>query len=73
MQVSQSNRVIIIDDDESYREVLARSLSRLNFKPLSFAKPEDALTAISAHETCLVLLDLKLENDSGLVWIKSIK
>ncbi|MBV1911546.1 MAG: response regulator [Kangiellaceae bacterium] len=65
--------VIIIDDDETYRQVLARSFSRLDFKVEHYCSPEPALLAISASNELLVLLDLKLESDSGLRWLESIR
>ncbi|PCI72909.1 MAG: two-component system response regulator [Gammaproteobacteria bacterium] len=68
-----TNRIIIIDDELSYREVLARSLSRLDYETEHFSKPQDAMPSIKNIGECIVLLDLKLENDSGLIWIESIK
>ncbi len=72
MSIRQNN-IIIIDDDETYREVLARSLSRLNCSVQHFPHPNDALAAIENTEQAIILLDLKLESDSGLRWIKQIK
>jgi len=66
-------KLIIIDDDETYREVLARSLTRLSCHVQHFAHPQDSLDSISITEQPVVLLDLKLENDSGLRWIKKIR
>ncbi|PHS16302.1 MAG: two-component system response regulator [Kangiella sp.] len=73
MFASQIKKIIIIDDDLSYREILARSLSRLDYQTQHYANPKDAEAAISNDEQCIILLDLKLENDSGLMWIETIK
>ena len=64
---------IIIDDDRTFGQVLARSLSRLGYQVQHFDKPELALESIAKSKNLLVLLDLKLEDDSGLRWIESIR
>jgi len=64
---------VVIDDDLTYREVLTRSLERLCFPVWHFAHPEMALTRIEAQDNLVVLLDLKLEMDSGLRWVESIR
>ncbi len=68
--------IIIIDDDLTYREILARSLTNLNCSVEYFPHPEEALSTIASHNNDIqltVLLDLKLESDSGLRWIESIR
>ena len=65
--------IIIIDDDSVFRETLQRSLVRLDCHVEIFAKPSDALSTIKTTESLIVLLDLKLESDSGLRWIESIR
>lgn len=69
----QINNIVIIDDDQTYREVLARSLSRLNCMTYHYAHPQQALTEIKDIQRPVILLDLKLEQDSGLRWIKQIR
>lgn len=65
--------IIIIDDDQTYRQILSRSLSRLNCTVEDFPEPESALQIIKNESNPVVLLDLKLESDSGLRWIKMIR
>lgn len=64
---------IIIDDDETYRQVLSRSLDKLGYQVAHFGKPKDALMEIQNTLKPLVLLDLKLDEDSGLRWIEAIR
>ncbi|WP_444996214.1 response regulator transcription factor [Aliikangiella sp. IMCC44359] len=64
---------IIIDDDVTYREVLTRSLIRLDCQVKHFAHPKEALEDISMTDRPIILLDLKLESDSGLRWVKKIR
>ena len=65
--------IIIIDDDEVYCEVLARSFSRLNHHAEYFVSPKDALPKIKSENNLVILLDLKLNSDSGLKWINIIR
>lgn len=65
--------IIIIDDDQVYREILSRSLYRLECNVQHFADPESALRTIENETNVIVLLDLKLKSDSGLRWIEAIR
>lgn len=65
--------IVVIDDDKTYREILSRSLLRLNCQVKSFPEPKSALPTIKAECSLVVLLDLKLESDSGLRWIERIR
>ncbi len=64
---------ILIDDNETFRSVLARSLARLNHEVSHYSHPKEALVRISEINSPVVLLDLKLQEDSGLRWIKDLK
>jgi len=70
--------IVIIDDDLVFREILCRSLSNLNCNVEHFPHPNEALPLISEwghskDRQLVVLLDLKLESDSGLRWISKIR
>ncbi len=71
--MSDDFNIIVIDDDQTFREVLSRSLSRLNCNVQNFADPLSAMPVIKVEKSLIVLLDLKLESDSGLRWIESIR
>ena len=62
----EEKRLLIIDDDESYREVLARALTRKNFMVRTAATPEAALACCAEFRPGYVLLDLNLNGHSGL-------
>ncbi|WP_196139836.1 response regulator transcription factor [Aliikangiella sp. G2MR2-5] len=64
---------ILIDDDATFRQVMARSLSRMEYKVEAFEHPEVASESIYKAKAPYVILDLKLEGDSGLRYVKSIK
>lgn len=59
-------RLLIIDDDDSYRSVLARSLSRKGFLVETASAPESGLVACEEFDPEYVVLDLNLAGLSGL-------
>jgi len=66
-------KILLIDDDETYRQVLARSLAKLGCQVEHFGHPQQALDYLSHIQEVIILLDLKLESDSGLRWITALK
>ncbi len=64
---------IIIDDDQTYCQVLARSLQKLGKHAVHFSCPESALPVVQQTTNPLILLDLKLNDDSGLRWIERLR
>lgn len=65
-------RLLIIDDDENYREVLARSLTRRGFSTCSAANMESGLACCRMQRPDYLLLDLNLAGQSGLNLIKPL-
>lgn len=64
--------LLIVDDDDSYRDVLARSLSRKGFFVLTAAGGEEALALCAEHDPEYILLDLNLAGQSGLNLIQPL-
>ena len=66
-------RVLLVDDDEVFRDRLARSLSRRGFEVAG------AANAMQARELCqgffpdYAVVDLKMPEESGLVVVRDIK
>ena len=65
-------QLLIIDDDESYREVLARSLGRKGFCVRTAATVEESLESCRIDDPEYVLLDLNLAGQSGLNLIQPL-
>jgi two-component system response regulator RegA len=63
---AESARLLLIDDDESFRAVLARSLMRRGFEVRAVAGADEALAACMASQPGYVILDLNLAGRSGL-------
>ncbi|MGA7177969.1 MAG: response regulator transcription factor [Thiobacillaceae bacterium] len=59
-------RILLIDDDEDFLQVLARALTRRGLEVLAASSPEDARVMWSAACPDYAVVDLKLGQDSGL-------
>lgn len=71
MQIEERH-LLIIDDDECYREVLSRSLSRKGFIMATAASVEEGLVQCKTHDPEYILLDLNLAGQSGLNLIQPL-
>ena len=69
---SKKRQLLIIDDDESYRGVLSRSLERRGFAVKTAATPEEALERCREQVPGCILLDLNLSGLSGLNLIRPL-
>ena len=60
------NRVLIIDDDESMREVLQEALSQRNFEVTSRGSADEALRLLTEHEIDVVVTDFNMPTMTGV-------
>src|SRR5260221_4937876 len=58
-------RILVVDDDASVREMLPRVLEGEGYEALSAASGEEAVAIFGAARVDLVLVDLKLRDQSG--------
>jgi len=65
--------IVVIDDEITIREMLCDLLNGNNFNVLSFADGSNIENVVRTHKIDLVILDLKLKNESGLDLAQSIK
>ncbi|MBU4566235.1 MAG: response regulator [Desulfarculus sp.] len=65
--------VLLVDDEESYREALARRLSRRGLNVAQEADGEAALARLGAEAPDVVLLDVKMPGLDGLEVLRRIK
>ncbi len=68
----EDRHLLIIDDDENYREVLARSLARRGFVVSTADSVEESLAACQRGDPEYILLDLNLAGQSGLNLIQPL-
>lgn len=69
---SESARLLLIDDDDSFRAVLARSLTRRGFEVSVAAGADEAMAACVSVQPAYVILDLNLGGRSGLQLIRPL-
>ena len=70
---SAKKRILIIDDEEHFAQVLSRSLTRIGHETSYANTPEEALNLIQQQEFDWISLDLRLGLDSGLNLISELK
>lgn len=61
-----SEAILLIDDDEVFRLVLARSLGRRGYAVYAAANGDQAQALLRGHMPMSCVLDMKLEQESGL-------
>ena len=59
-------RLLLVDDDEIFLSVLSRAMSRRGFEVFSSASIADAVEKAARRVPAMAVVDLKLENESGL-------
>ena len=65
--------VLVVDDDDAFRTVLAGELSHRGFEVTSAATGAEALERVAAAEPKVVLLDLRLPDANGIDVLKAIR
>ncbi len=67
-----ANKLLIIDDDMTFCNILQRSLMRHGFEAKTCNFANKAVDAIKEFQPQWVVLDLRLENESGLQLIEPL-
>ena len=68
-----SYNLIIVDDDLPFRERLSRSMEKKGFVVESFSNFKDSSNRINSKNFDFAIVDMRLEDGSGLELIKEIK
>jgi len=71
--VSAGAALLLVDDDATFRQVMARELSRLGFEVATADSGSEAIQRVGAREPDVVLLDLRLPDQSGLEVLEAIR
>jgi DNA-binding NtrC family response regulator len=66
-------KILIVDDEEMMRNLLAESLHEWGFETVSAGSVAAALSVFDANHPALVLLDINLPDGSGLDVLREIK
>jgi DNA-binding NtrC family response regulator len=71
--MSRKIRVLVVDDNKMFRDLVADQLSDLNIEATSIASGEEALKSLKETDCDVVLLDIKMTGISGLDVLRQIR
>lgn len=66
-------KVLVMDDEEHVRMLYAEELRLLGFDPVLSDGGDDPLVLIDEHKPDLIILDIRLQNRSGLDVLQIIR
>ena len=66
-------RIVVVEDDEAFRQSMKRSLELAGYDVSAFTDAESAMAQLSAIEPAMVLTDLRLPKADGLCMLKQAK
>jgi PAS domain S-box-containing protein len=69
----QRLQALIVDDDTSFRKTFADVLTAHDYKPTAVGEPKAALRVAKRHAPEVAVIDLKLQDTSGLELMRQIK
>ena len=67
------NRVLVVDDEEHVRKLYMSALSREGYEVDTAADGKEALAIIKQRDINAIVLDIELEEESGLELLKRFK
>jgi len=67
------SRIFIVEDDEDIREIVIYALSSAGFEAIGFETGEEFFRALNAGTPSLVILDIMLPQDDGLIILKRLR
>lgn len=70
---SESNPILVVDDDAASRHLLARTLNVAGYACVTAGSGEEALERVRREPTCLLLLDYDLPDLDGTAVLKKIR
>jgi putative two-component system response regulator len=69
----QSEKVLVVDDDESIRELVGRMLERDGYLHKTAASAEEALEILQEEEIALVISDINMPGKTGIDLLREVK
>ena len=66
-------KLLIVDDDLPFRERLTRSMEKKGFEVISSPSVKDSLIKVSENKFDFAVVDMRLEDGSGLELIKELQ
>lgn len=71
--IPQTKRILLIEDEDSIRDLYKRQLSVAGFAIDAFSNGKDGLAALNKNSYNLVLLDIMLPDLNGLQILREVK
>lgn len=68
-----SNTILVVDDEESVRRLLARTLTKAGFRVQEAASGDEALSLLSKEQIQVMFLDLQLPGMNGIELCRQIR
>ena len=65
--------VLVLDDDAPLRTRLGRALEARGFEPVLVGSVEEAVAAVKASAPAFAVLDMRLEDGSGLKVVEAVR
>jgi two-component system response regulator RegA len=73
MNARSDRAVLLVEDDDTFRAVLSRALSRRGYRVCEATSAEQAAEVAAAESPGYAIVDLKLPGDSGLSAVTALK
>jgi two-component system response regulator RegA len=72
MTEERVRKLLLVDDDDAFREAMGLELTERGFQVLSAHDHRTALSLAVAHRPSCAIVDLRLENERGLEVVKDL-
>jgi two-component system, OmpR family, response regulator len=72
-EVSQTARILVVDDDPAMRQMVVSYLEEQNMRAVPAAGKQELVRQLTSFEPSLVILDLRLGQDDGLDLLRQIR
>jgi DNA-binding NtrC family response regulator len=66
-------RVLVVDEDPAVRKACLEAAAGMNFIPFAASTLAEARTALQQHPVDLILIDLKIPDEGGLMLLEEVK
>jgi two-component system response regulator FixJ len=73
MMASRSQTICVVDDEESIRKAITRTLKELDVEISSFGSGRECLTFLSKRRCDLLITDIKMPGIDGIELLKCVK
>ncbi|WP_299842096.1 ActR/PrrA/RegA family redox response regulator transcription factor [uncultured Paracoccus sp.] len=72
-QIGADPSLLLVDDDENFVNRLARAMEKRGFRPISTRSVSEAMEAIRNAPPAYAVIDLRLEDGSGLDVVEALR